>query len=167
MVGVFALVCLGEIAGECIDEKTAGLGREAEDELIGRALDGLRSLSGRDVTGWLSPARNPAIIRAPTAPTDAASVGVATPPRMAPSTATIRRTGGRTTLKISLLAGRAIVSLAAGMSPGRSLPRMAIYKMYRATRTRPGRMAEAKTWPTDSASTETRRTGPHCCVSRS
>ena len=36
----------------------SGLGREAEDDLIGRALDGLRELTKREVTGWLSPARN-------------------------------------------------------------------------------------------------------------
>jgi len=36
----------------------SGLGKEAENELIVKALEGLRKLTGQAVTGWLSPARN-------------------------------------------------------------------------------------------------------------
>lgn len=36
----------------------SGLGVDAEDQLVERALDRLRKLSGQDIKGWLSPARN-------------------------------------------------------------------------------------------------------------
>lgn len=36
----------------------SGLGKEAEAELVKKSLGGLRDLTGRDITGWLSPARN-------------------------------------------------------------------------------------------------------------
>jgi len=35
-----------------------GLGKDAENELVAKSLDSLRELSGQDVTGWLSPAKN-------------------------------------------------------------------------------------------------------------
>ena len=36
----------------------SGLGQKAENELIAKAVDGLRKLTGQDIKGWLSPARN-------------------------------------------------------------------------------------------------------------
>jgi len=35
-----------------------GMGRDEEEELVGRSLERLRTASGQPVTGWLSPARN-------------------------------------------------------------------------------------------------------------
>jgi len=36
----------------------SGLGKEAENELVAKSVDGLRKLTGQDVKGWLSPAKN-------------------------------------------------------------------------------------------------------------
>lgn len=36
----------------------SGLGAETENELIAKSVDGLRSLTGRKINGWLSPAKN-------------------------------------------------------------------------------------------------------------
>ena len=52
------------------------------------------------------------------APTEAASVGLATPPRMAPSTATISRIGGTMTAAMAAAPGLSANSRAAGASAG-------------------------------------------------
>ncbi len=60
--------------------------------------------------------RTPAIRSAPTAPTLAASVGVATPARIEPSTATIRMSGGGNVLRAARRTSARLPSSAAGMA---------------------------------------------------
>ena len=96
-----------------------------------------------------------AISVAPVAPTAAASVGVASPARIDPSTARISSNGGnstRTTWRNRLLPRIALRSLAeiAGMACGRKKATSISQNRYKPTSIRPGNRAPANRSPTET-----------------